>query len=81
LIVRPLLGRGQYAGLALLFLGFAVYGSLVPFHLRRLPFDEAVRLYSRGTGPTSRRPISKRLDCQYPAFSALGLFVDGGRML
>lgn len=45
LIVRPVLGRGQYAGLALLFLGFAVYGSLVPFHLRRLPFDEAAHLF------------------------------------
>ncbi|MGH7221786.1 MAG: VanZ family protein, partial [Gemmataceae bacterium] len=44
-IVRLRLGRGQYAGLALLFLGFAVYGSLVPFHLKRLPFDEAVRLF------------------------------------
>lgn len=45
LSVRTSIGRGQYAGLALLFLGFAVYGSLVPFHLRRLPFDEAARLF------------------------------------
>src|SRR5262245_50399997 len=45
LIVRTVLGRGQYAGLALLFLTIAVYGSLVPFHFRRLPFDEAVNLF------------------------------------
>ncbi|HEY7424165.1 MAG TPA: VanZ family protein, partial [Gemmataceae bacterium] len=45
LIVRSPLGRGQYAGLALLFLGFAVYGSLVPFHLSHLPFDKAARLF------------------------------------
>jgi len=52
--VWPRFGRTQYAGLALLFLGFAVYGSLVPFHLRRLPFDEAPRLF----GTVLAQPIA-----------------------
>jgi glycopeptide antibiotics resistance protein len=39
---RTVVGRWHYAGLAVLFLAFAVYGSLVPFHYHPLSFGEAL---------------------------------------
>ena len=38
----PFPTRGSYALLALAFMGFAVYASLVPFSFRPVPMDEAV---------------------------------------
>jgi VanZ family protein len=40
--IRPVPDRGHYAILALAFSAFAVYGSLVPFHLQPIPFAEAL---------------------------------------
>jgi glycopeptide antibiotics resistance protein len=43
--VQPILTSRQYAWLTLGFLTVAVYGSLVPFHFRSLPLDEAISRY------------------------------------
>jgi len=39
--VRAFPGAGTYAGMALAFIAFAVYGSLIPFDLRPVPLDSA----------------------------------------
>ncbi len=39
---RPVPRRGHYAVLALAFSAFAVYGSLVPFHVQPIPLAEAL---------------------------------------
>src|SRR5207249_1986689 len=42
---RPVLTSAWYARLALAYLGFVVYGSLVPFHFRPMPVGEAVERF------------------------------------
>jgi VanZ family protein len=52
--IRPVPGRGHYTILALAFLGFAVYGSLVPFHLQPIPFAEAMNRFRDVLGQNVR---------------------------
>jgi glycopeptide antibiotics resistance protein len=51
---RPVLGRGHYALLALAFLAFAVYGSLMPFQYKLIPFAEALDRFREVLGQPVR---------------------------
>jgi glycopeptide antibiotics resistance protein len=58
--MRPILTRRYYCWLALVFVGVAIYGSLVPLHLKPMPLSEAVVRFRAALGEPVR--IESRSD-------------------